>query len=131
MRTGVVLAVVFGLAVAFGVVRAHTSPVTMAAPTAALLPTPTPAPPPDTVYIIPAAGGAHFVPRVLTVRPGALVTFVNGDYTPHSAVADNGSFDTGLMSRGEGKQIRLTKPGTYTYGDITDATMTGTIRVRP
>lgn len=131
MRTGLVLAVVFGLAVAFGVVRAHTSPVTLAAPTAAILPTPTPAPPPNTVYIISGSGGAHFVPRVLTVRPGAVVTFVNGDSTPHSATADNGAFDTGLMSYAEGKQFQLSKPGVYPYADITDPTMTGTIRVRP
>ena len=36
----------------------------------------------------------EFVPSVLTVRPGDLVTWVNLDIAPHTATARDGAWDT-------------------------------------
>ncbi len=50
----------------------------------------------------------------LTVAPGVLVTVINEDAEPHSATAEDGSFDTGLF--GQGEQMTFTAPaaaGTY------------------
>src|ERR687897_2843364 len=38
-----------------------------------------------------------FNPAQLNVAPGTTVTFVNNDTEPHTATADNGLFDTGVL----------------------------------
>ena len=44
------------------------------------------------------------------------MSWVNQDTAPHTATAGAaGDFDTGTLSKGDSKAIRLTKPGTHAY----------------
>lgn len=42
-----------------------------------------------------------FVPAKLEVESGDTVTWINRDIAPHTATADDGSWDTGLISQNE------------------------------
>lgn len=56
-----------------------------------------------------------YVPDAATVVSGAEVTFTNSDRAPHTATADDGSFDTKTLQRDDTARIVLDEPGTYTY----------------
>ncbi len=56
-----------------------------------------------------------FGPKTLTVKKGTEVTFANQDSVKHSATADDGSFDTGLLAKGESGSVTFDKAGTFTY----------------
>ena len=56
-----------------------------------------------------------FSPGNLQVPVGATVTFTNDDDVPHTATARDGSWDTGLLNKGESKSITFDKPGDYEY----------------
>jgi plastocyanin len=72
-----------------------------------------------------------FVPKALTVQPGARVNVSNDDSAPHTVTADDGhSFDTGTLSQGSSKTISVTKPGTYPYHCSIHAFMHGTLIVK-
>ena len=62
-----------------------------------------------------AISGFSFSPRELTVAVGDTVTWTNSDAQAHTATADDGSFDTGDLDRGDAKGITLDEPGTYSY----------------
>jgi len=51
----------------------------------------------------------------LTIPAGTTVRFVNQGQMQHSATADDGSFDTGLLSAGGEATITFDTPGTYPY----------------
>ncbi|HVZ58847.1 MAG TPA: cupredoxin family copper-binding protein [Patescibacteria group bacterium] len=70
-----------------------------------------------------------FGPGTLTVKVGTTVTWDNQDSVAHSAVADDGTFDTKLLSPGEKGSFTFTKAGTYTYHCGVHPSMTGTIVV--
>jgi plastocyanin len=55
-------------------------------------------------YLVVIAGAA-FEPKSLVVRSGDSVTWINNDIVPHTATADDGSWDTGLLNSGEEKSI--------------------------
>jgi plastocyanin len=132
MRTGVILVVVFAIAAAIGVVRAHTDAMTLVAPTAVVPATPTPAPAANVVLMQQGGDGkVHFVPPVLTIHVGGKVTFYDNNVNPHSATANDGSFDTGVLSPGQPKVIFFHKAGTFPYSDELNSAMSGTIRVLP
>ena len=56
-----------------------------------------------------------FSPGNLQVPVGATVTFTNDDAVPHTATARDGSWDTGLLNKGESKTITFDKAGDYEY----------------
>ena len=56
-----------------------------------------------------------FNPAQLNVAPGTTVTFVNNDSEPHTATADNGLFDTGVLQPGSSFDVFLDGSGTVTY----------------
>lgn len=92
-------------------------------------PAPTTAPPP-----VDAAGDVRiadfsFSPTTLTVKAGTSLTFVNVGAARHSATAADGSFDTGLLARGNRASIDFGAPGTYLYFCTIHPEMTGTILV--
>lgn len=70
-----------------------------------------------------------FSSETLTVKVGTTVTWVNSDTVAHSAVADDGTFDTKLLAPGERGSYTFTKAGTYTYKCGVHPSMTGTIVV--
>lgn len=75
--------------------------------------------------------GNVFLPSDLTVRPGAVVIWVNDDPVPHSATAKDRSWDTGLFGAGESRRLFFSQPGVWEYVCVIHPGMQGVIRVRP
>ncbi len=67
----------------------------------------------------------------LTVEAGATIVFTNYDDMEHNAVANDGTFETPLLAKGESYSITIDKPGTYDYVCTPHAKfMIGTIIVK-
>ena len=67
----------------------------------------------------------------LTVEAGATIVFTNYDEMEHNAVANDGTFETPLLAKGESYSITIDKPGTYDYVCTPHAKfMIGTIIVK-
>src|SRR3954453_6652605 len=78
------------------------------------------APAPKPKAIAAASGGGtiadfSFAPAPLTVDQGDTVTWVNNGPTPHSATANNGSFNTGILKAGQSASHTFAQAGTYSY----------------
>jgi plastocyanin len=56
-----------------------------------------------------------YAPETVTVKTGTEVTWTNADEATHTATADDGSFDTGDLDRGDAKAVTFDKAGTFTY----------------
>ncbi len=66
------------------------------------------------------------------VNVGQPVTFHNGEddnTVDHRIVADDGSFDTGVLSPGEAYSVTFESAGTYSFHDALDPRIKGTIIV--
>ncbi len=72
----------------------------------------------------------EFFPAQLTVDVGTEVTWVNRGNVPHNAVAEDGTFDTGLQQRDTTWSTVLDRPGTYFYVCTFHPFMEGTVTVR-
>ena len=57
----------------------------------------------------------EFSPASITVGAGEAITFSNQGDRPHTATADDGSFDTGSVDPGASATVTITEPGTYGY----------------
>lgn len=66
----------------------------------------------------------------VTVREGDTVTWSNADEAPHTATADDGSFDTGVMDPGQSASVTFQNAGTYTYFCAIHPNMTARVVVR-
>jgi LPXTG-motif cell wall-anchored protein len=78
---------------------------------------PAPAPP---KVIAAASGGVtiadfSFSPASLTINQGDTVTWVNNGPTAHSATANNGSFNTGILKAGQSASHTFGQAGTFSY----------------
>lgn len=71
-----------------------------------------------------------FVPAQLTVRPGATVTWTNGDEEAHTVTATDRAYTSNGLDRKETYSHRFTKPGTYTYFCALHPHMTATVVVK-
>ena len=91
---------------------AATDPTTVPAETTA--PAESTAPAPNSTTTVDIRDHA-FNPAQLNVAPGTTVTFVNNDTEPHTATADNGLFDTGVLEPGSSVDVFLDGSGTVTY----------------
>jgi plastocyanin len=56
-----------------------------------------------------------YMPETVTVSAGTQVTWTNSDDATHTATADDDSFDTGDLDKGDSKTITLDQAGTYSY----------------
>ena len=56
-----------------------------------------------------------FLPARVTVKAGTTVRWTNADDAPHTATADDGSFDTGDLRQGDVGKVTLREPGDYAY----------------
>ena len=56
-----------------------------------------------------------FAPTDLTVSAGTAVTWTNNDSTTHTATADDGSFDCGLINPGKSFTFTFATAGTFSY----------------
>ena len=68
-------------------------------------------------------------PDPVTIQEGGKVTWLNQDSAPHTATADDGSFDTGTLEEGKLKSETFKDPGTFTYHCTIHPSMHGTIEV--
>ncbi len=68
-------------------------------------------------------------PDPVQVEAGGKVIWQNMDSAPHTATADDGSFDTGTLEEGKLKSETFKKAGTYTYFCEVHPTMHGTVEV--
>jgi plastocyanin len=68
-------------------------------------------------------------PEPVRVQTGGKVIWQNMDSVPHTATADDGSFDTGTIEQGKIKSETFKEPGTYTYFCEIHPTMHGTVEV--
>jgi plastocyanin len=68
-------------------------------------------------------------PDPVQVAVGGKVIWQNMDSVPHSATAEDGSFDTGLLQEGKLKSETFKTAGTYTYTCSVHPEMHGTVEV--
>jgi len=84
-------------------------------------------PPAATVVHI---GNFTFNQPVLTVHPGATVTWVNDDDIPHTVVDKNGSFRSKVLDTGDRFSFTFAKAGQFEYFCSIHPHMTGKIIVK-
>jgi plastocyanin len=70
-----------------------------------------------------------FSPATVTIHTGDIVTWHNSGKQPHTATADDGSFDTGTVTSGQSASHMFTSPGTFTYYCTIHPNMKGTVKV--
>ena len=73
--------------------------------------------------------GFAFDPAELTIAKGDSVQFTNEDGTPHTATADDGSFDTGALGKGKTATVLFKTAGAVPYHCNFHGSMTATIAV--
>jgi plastocyanin len=74
--------------------------------------------------------GMKFVPEVLTVEAGDTVVWLNKDFFPHTATADDRSFDSRNIATNKAWKYVATKSGTFHYVCALHPTMKATLVVR-
>jgi plastocyanin len=72
-----------------------------------------------------------YEPDPVTVEEGGKVIWLNRDAAPHTATAEDGSFDTGTLAEGKLKSETFKEPGTYAYVCSIHPQMHGTVEVVP
>ena len=72
-----------------------------------------------------------YSPDPVRVAEGGKVIWLNNDTLPHTATADDGSFDTGTIDEGKLKSETFKEAGTFTYHCEIHPQMHGTIEVVP
>jgi plastocyanin len=68
-------------------------------------------------------------PDPVAVQVGGKVTWLNQDSAPHTATAEDGSFDTGALEQGKLKSETFKQAGTYEYVCQVHPDMHGTVEV--
>ncbi|HTU98733.1 MAG TPA: cupredoxin family copper-binding protein [Solirubrobacteraceae bacterium] len=71
----------------------------------------------------------HFAPASTTIHVGDTVTWTNDGPSSHTATASNGTFNTGVLKKGQSASHTFTQPGTYHYICQIHPFMHGTIVV--
>jgi len=59
--------------------------------------------------------GFKFVPETVSVKVGDTITWINKDIVPHTATANDATFDTGTLSKNESGSITVTHDQTLAY----------------
>jgi plastocyanin len=70
-----------------------------------------------------------YEPDPVVVQAGGKVSWQNEDTAPHTATADDGSFDTDTIEKGKLGSATFKAPGTFTYFCQIHPTMHGTVEV--
>ena len=71
-----------------------------------------------------------FKDPVVTVKPGATVTWTNGDDIPHTVVSKDGLFKSKVLDSGDRFSFTFAKAGQFGYYCSIHPHMTGTIIVK-
>lgn len=72
----------------------------------------------------------RFSPAALSIKAGDSVTFINQDAIPHTATANDSTFDTGTLAPGESKTIKLEKAGAVGYICKLHPSMAGSVAIQ-
>ncbi|MGI9485124.1 MAG: cupredoxin domain-containing protein [Geminicoccaceae bacterium] len=56
-----------------------------------------------------------FNPPILEVRPGDQIRWTNLDISPHTATAEDGSWDTGELEKGQSRTVDVTETMSAAY----------------
>lgn len=57
-----------------------------------------------------------FNPKVIEIKPGDKVRWVNESYSSHNVIANNGSFKSAMLeTKGQAFEFTFTQTGTYAY----------------
>jgi plastocyanin len=56
-----------------------------------------------------------YAPETVTVKAGTEIAWTNSDDATHTATADDGSFDTGDLDKGDAKSVTFDQAGSFTY----------------
>lgn len=70
-----------------------------------------------------------YQPDPVVVQVGGKVIWQNEDAAPHTATADDGSFDTGTIEKGKIGSETFKEAGTFAYHCTIHPTMHGTVEV--
>ena len=70
-----------------------------------------------------------YQPDPVVVQAGGKVTWQNQDTAPHTATADDDSWDTGTIEKGKIGSATFKEAGTFTYFCEIHPTMKGTVEV--
>jgi plastocyanin len=70
-----------------------------------------------------------YQPDPVTIEAGGKVTWINRDSAPHTATADDGSFDTGTLEEGKLGSESFKDAGSYPYFCEIHPDMRGTVEV--
>jgi plastocyanin len=70
-----------------------------------------------------------YQPDPVVVQVDGKVIWQNQDTAPHTATADDGSFDTGTIEKGKLGSVSFKEPGTFTYFCEIHPTMHGSVEV--
>jgi plastocyanin len=73
--------------------------------------------------------GLAYHPATVTVNVGEHVTWTNADGTDHTATANDGSFDTGIIGDGASAAVTFASAGTFPYHCAIHRSMTGAVVV--
>lgn len=72
-----------------------------------------------------------FTPADVTVKVGQTVTWTNEDSAQHDVVANDGTFKSDLLSKGQSFSFTFTKAGSFAFYCSIHPQMKGTITVQP
>ena len=75
--------------------------------------------------------GYAFTPGSVTVKVGEMVTWTKNDSASHNVKADDGSFASSTLKKGDSFGFTFNTAGTFTYKCGFHAKMTGTVVVQP
>jgi plastocyanin len=92
-------------------------------------PAPPPPPPTEGVAAVVDMRQIEFTPRVIRIRAGQSVEWVNSDPVVHTGTATDRSWGSELIDEGERFIHRFDRPGTYEYFCIPHPMMTGVVIV--
>jgi plastocyanin len=81
------------------------------------------------VKIVANAGSNSFSPNPVEVKVGETVTWINDDSGIHSVTSKDGTFDSGVMGKGQSSSYTFDKAGEYPYFCSPHPGMVGTVVV--
>jgi len=70
-----------------------------------------------------------FTPQSITIQVGSTVTWRNDGPSAHTATADDTSFSTGILKKGESRTATFNQVGSIDYVCTLHPQMTGTVQV--
>ena len=84
---------------------------------------------PKVVKIVANAGSNSFSPNPVEVKVGETVTWINDDSGRHTVTSKDGTFDSGVMGKGQSFSYTFDKAGEYPYFCSPHPGMVGTVVV--